>query len=51
MLAVHAVGILFRYSLGNDNKYYNQVFLEYFKVLFRNYELRVSDEKDTFLLA
>ena len=50
-MAVHAVGILFRYTLGSENRFYNKVFYEYFKVLLRNYEQKHADEKDLTLLA
>jgi hypothetical protein len=51
MMPVHAVGILFRYSLGSENKYYAKVFYEYFLVLLKNYEVKVTDEKEVILLA
>ena len=43
LMAVHAVGILFRYTLGSENRFYNKVFFEYFKVILKNYEIRDED--------
>jgi hypothetical protein len=37
LMQVHAVGILFRYSLGSENRYYAKVFHEYFKAILKNY--------------
>jgi hypothetical protein len=37
MMAVHAVGIMFRYALGSENRYYGKVFYEYFRVILKNY--------------
>ena len=37
-MAVQAVGILIRYTLGSENRFYNKVFYEYFKVMLKNYE-------------
>lgn len=45
LMPVHAVGILFRYSLGSENKFYNKVFYEYYLVILKNYELKNFDEK------
>ena len=44
-MPVHAIGILFRYSLGSENNFYGKVMLEYFKVLIKNYELKTFDDK------
>lgn len=51
MMAVHAVGIMFRYALGSENRYYGKVFYEYFRVILKNYELRNIDDKELTLLA
>jgi hypothetical protein len=51
LMPVHAVGILFRYSLGSENKFYSKVFYEYFTVLLRNYEVKNFDDRETTLLA
>lgn len=37
LMAVHAVGILFRYSLGSENRFYNKVFYEYLNVILNTY--------------
>lgn len=50
-MAVHAVGILFRYTLGSENRFYNKVFYEYFKVILKNYEIKNFDDKELTLLA
>lgn len=50
-MAVHAVGIMFRYALGSENRYYGKVFYEYFRVILKNYELRNIDDKELTLLA
>jgi hypothetical protein len=50
-MAVHAVGILFRYTLGSENRFYNKVFYEYFKVMLKNYEVKNMDDKELTLLA
>lgn len=50
-MAVHAVGILFRYTLGSENRFYNKVFYEYFKVILKNYEIKNADDKELTLLA
>ena len=50
-MAVHAVGIFFRYSLGSENKFYNKVFYEYFSVILKTYELKNYDDKELTLLA
>jgi len=50
-MAVHAVGILFRYTLGSENKFYNKVFHEYFKVLFKNFDSVPVDDKEMLLFA
>jgi hypothetical protein len=51
LMAVHAVGILFRYTLGSENRFYNKVFYEYFKVMLKNYEVKNMDDKELTLLA
>ena len=51
LMAVHAVGILFRYTLGSENRFYNKVFFEYFKVILKNYEIKNVDDKELTLLA
>lgn len=51
LMAVHAVGILFRYTLGSENRFYNKVFYEYFKVILKNYEIKNVDDKELTLLA
>ena len=51
LMAVHAVGIFFRYSLGSENKFYNKVFYEYFSVILKTYELKNYDDKELTLLA
>lgn len=50
-MAVHAVGILFRYTLGSENRFYSKVFYEYFKVILKNYELKNFDDKELTILA
>lgn len=50
-MPVHAVGILFRYALGSENKFYNKVFYEFFSVVLKNYEMKNYDEKELTLLA
>lgn len=50
-IAAHALGILMRYSLGSETKYFHRVFADYITVLLKNYESKVCDEKETFLLA
>ena len=51
LMPVHAVGILFRYSLGSENRFYNKVFYEYYQVLLKGYEIRNFDDKELTLLA
>ena len=51
LMAVHAVGILFRYALGSENRFYNKVFYEYFIVLLSNYELKNYEDKELTMLA
>lgn len=51
LMPVHAVGIMFRYALGSENRFYNKVFYEYFKVLLKNYEIKNLDDKELTLLA
>ena len=50
-MAVQAVGILIRYTLGSENRFYNKVFYEYFKVLLKNYEIKNMDDKELTFLA
>lgn len=50
-MAVQAVGILIRYTLGSENRYYNKVFYEYFKVMLKNYEIKNLDDKELTFLA
>jgi len=50
-IAAHALGILMRYSLGSETKYFHRVFADYISVLLKTYENKVFDEKETFLLA
>ena len=50
-IAAHALGILMRYSLGSETKYFHRVFEDYIRVLLKNYETKVFDEKETFILA
>lgn len=51
LMPVHAVGILFRYALGSENKFYSKVFYEYFSVVLKNYEMKSYDDKELTLLA
>jgi hypothetical protein len=51
LMPVHAVGIMFRYALGSENRYFGKVFHEYFKVLLKHYEMRNLDDKELILLA
>lgn len=51
LMAVHAVGIMFRYALGSENRFFGKVFHEYFKVLLKHYEMRNVDDKELTLLA
>lgn len=50
-MPVQAVGILIRYTLGSENRFYNKVFYEYFKVLLKNYEIKNMDDKELTFLA
>jgi hypothetical protein len=50
-IAAHALGILMRYSLGSETKYFHRVFEDYIRVLLKNFESKVFDEKETFVLA
>lgn len=50
-MAVQAVGILIRYTLGSENRFYNKVFYEYFKVMLKNYEIKNLDDKELTFLA
>jgi hypothetical protein len=50
-MAVQAVGILIRYTLGSENRFYNKVFYEYFKVMLKNYEIKNMDDKELTFLA
>lgn len=36
-VAAHALGILMRYSLGSETKYFHRVFADYISVLLKNY--------------
>lgn len=50
-MAVQAVGILFRYALGSETRFYNKVFYEYFNVIINTYELKNYDDKQLTTLA
>ena len=42
-IAAHALGILMRYSLGSETKYFHRVFADYITVLLKAYETKVYD--------
>jgi hypothetical protein len=44
-MAVQAIGILFRYALGSETRFYNKVFYEYFNVILNSYEIKNYDDK------
>ncbi len=42
-IAAHALGILMRYSLGSETRYFHRVFVDYISVLLKNYESKLFD--------